>query len=87
MTVPSSWVGVTLPTPTQQLTTHNSQPTTDNQKVNPPFHPTPKETPMTSQTLHPEPQPQTKSLKNLYTYVAALLLTLAACYLLVGPPV
>jgi hypothetical protein len=42
---------------------------------------------MTSQTLHPEPQPQTKSLKNLYTYVAALLLTLAACYLLVGPPV
>ena len=87
MTVPSSWVGVTLPAPTQQLTTHNSQLTTDNQKVNPPFHPTPKETPMTSQTLHPEPQPQTKSLKNLYTYVAALLLTLAACYLLVGPPV
>ena len=42
---------------------------------------------MTSQTLHPEPQPPTKSLKNLYTYVAAVLLTLAACYLLVGPPV
>jgi len=82
MTVPSSWVGVGLPS-----LLNNSQPTTDNQKVNPHFHPTPKETPMTSQTLHPEPQPQTKSLKNLYTYVAALLLTLAACYLLVGPPV
>ena len=47
---------------------------------------TPKETTMTRDTMQQQLQPLHTTLRNLSTVAAALILTIAACYLLVSPP-
>jgi hypothetical protein len=47
---------------------------------------TPKETTMTRDTMQQQLQPLRTTLRNLSTVAAALILTIAACYLLVSPP-
>ena len=37
---------------------------------------------MTPQALHPQPHASRKSVSNLITYIAALILTTAGCFLL-----